>query len=307
MFDPAATARILVRRERGRLRARVARWTSSATGSAASRCRCRRGRGMCTRTCSPAKTAGRSSTPGSGFRTRRRPGRPSSSRRAAVSRPSSSRTSTPTTSEQRPTCTSSPARPSSRASSTTRSASSCGGTRCGRSGCSSGSGSTALRPRSPRSSSGRAPSTGRSSATSATRSSSTTGSTSTGGSSSRRPATPTGSSASSRDGVLVAADHLLGRITPTVGLWPASRPDPLGDYLAALDRTIELDPRIALPGHGDPIEDPAGRARELQAHHAERLERDRRGARRGATDGLRAVAQPLRRGSQPGGTPLRDR
>jgi glyoxylase-like metal-dependent hydrolase (beta-lactamase superfamily II) len=75
-----------------------------------------------------------------------------------------------------------------------------------------------------------------------------------------------------RDGVLVAADHLLGRITPTVGLWPASRPDPLGDYLAALDRTIELDPRIALPGHGDPIEDPAARAHELKAHHRARLE-----------------------------------
>lgn len=75
-----------------------------------------------------------------------------------------------------------------------------------------------------------------------------------------------------RDGVLVAADHLLGRITPTVGLWPASRPDPLGDYLAALDRTIELEPRIALPGHGDPIEDPAGRARELQEHHRVRLD-----------------------------------
>jgi glyoxylase-like metal-dependent hydrolase (beta-lactamase superfamily II) len=75
-----------------------------------------------------------------------------------------------------------------------------------------------------------------------------------------------------RDGVLVAADHLLGRITPTVGLWPASRPDPLGDYLAALARTIELEPRIALPGHGEPIEDPAGRARELQEHHRLRLE-----------------------------------
>jgi glyoxylase-like metal-dependent hydrolase (beta-lactamase superfamily II) len=74
-----------------------------------------------------------------------------------------------------------------------------------------------------------------------------------------------------RDGVLVAADHLLGRITPTVGLWPASRADPLGDYLAALDRTIELAPRIALPGHGEPIEDPVGRARELQAHHRGRL------------------------------------
>jgi glyoxylase-like metal-dependent hydrolase (beta-lactamase superfamily II) len=75
-----------------------------------------------------------------------------------------------------------------------------------------------------------------------------------------------------RDGVLIAADHLLGRITPTVGLWPASRPDPLGDYLAALDRTIELAPRIALPGHGEPIEDPAGRAREIREHHRERLE-----------------------------------
>jgi glyoxylase-like metal-dependent hydrolase (beta-lactamase superfamily II) len=75
-----------------------------------------------------------------------------------------------------------------------------------------------------------------------------------------------------KDGVLVAADHLLARITPTVGLWPASRPDPLADFLAALDRTIELDPRVALPGHGDVIEDPAGRARELQEHHRVRLE-----------------------------------
>jgi glyoxylase-like metal-dependent hydrolase (beta-lactamase superfamily II) len=75
-----------------------------------------------------------------------------------------------------------------------------------------------------------------------------------------------------KDGVLIAADHLLGRITPTVGLWPASRPDPLADFLAALDRTIELAPRVALPGHGDVIEDPAGRARELQEHHRVRLE-----------------------------------
>ena len=75
-----------------------------------------------------------------------------------------------------------------------------------------------------------------------------------------------------RDGVLIAADHLLGRITPTVGLWPASRADPLGDYLSALDLTIELAPRIALPGHGEPIADPTGRARELKEHHRVRLE-----------------------------------
>jgi glyoxylase-like metal-dependent hydrolase (beta-lactamase superfamily II) len=75
-----------------------------------------------------------------------------------------------------------------------------------------------------------------------------------------------------KDGVLIAADHLLSRITPTVGLWPASRPDPLADFLAALDRTIELAPRVALAGHGDVIADPAERAREIQEHHRVRLE-----------------------------------
>jgi glyoxylase-like metal-dependent hydrolase (beta-lactamase superfamily II) len=75
-----------------------------------------------------------------------------------------------------------------------------------------------------------------------------------------------------KDGVLIAADHLLDRITPTVGLWPASRPDPLADFLAALDRTIELAPRVAYAGHGDVIEDPSARARELKEHHRRRLE-----------------------------------
>ena len=66
------------------------------------------------------------------------------------------------------------------------------------------------------------------------------------------------------------ADHLLGRISPTVGL--AGQPaDPLGDFLESLERTIEPEPKIALPGHGDPIEDPVGRARELIEHHHERL------------------------------------
>lgn len=75
-----------------------------------------------------------------------------------------------------------------------------------------------------------------------------------------------------KDGILVAADHLLARITPTVGLWPASRADPLGDYLVALERTAELAPRVALPGHGDVLHDPSGRVRELQEHHRVRLE-----------------------------------
>jgi glyoxylase-like metal-dependent hydrolase (beta-lactamase superfamily II) len=75
-----------------------------------------------------------------------------------------------------------------------------------------------------------------------------------------------------RDGVLVAGDTLLGTISPNVGLYPDSRPDPLGDYLGSLERIIDLGPRVALPGHGEVIDDPAGRARELIAHHGVRLD-----------------------------------
>jgi glyoxylase-like metal-dependent hydrolase (beta-lactamase superfamily II) len=75
-----------------------------------------------------------------------------------------------------------------------------------------------------------------------------------------------------RDGVLIAGDHVLQPISPAIGLYPDSRPDPLGDYLASLQRTIELAPRIAYPGHGEPIHDPAGRASELIEHHRRRLD-----------------------------------
>jgi glyoxylase-like metal-dependent hydrolase (beta-lactamase superfamily II) len=78
-----------------------------------------------------------------------------------------------------------------------------------------------------------------------------------------------------RGGVLIAGDHLLDRISPAIGLYPESRPDPLGDYLASLERTIELAPRIVYPGHGDPIHDAAGRARELIDHHRRRLDQTR--------------------------------
>ena len=74
-----------------------------------------------------------------------------------------------------------------------------------------------------------------------------------------------------RDDVLVGGDTLLGTISPAVGLYPESRPDPLGDYLATLRRLIELAPTVVYPGHGEPVEDPSGRARELLEHHARRL------------------------------------
>ncbi len=75
-----------------------------------------------------------------------------------------------------------------------------------------------------------------------------------------------------RDGVLIAGDHVLNRITPAIGLFPASRPDPLGDYLHSLHKIIDRDPEIAYPGHGEPVERPAERAQEIIEHHRLRLE-----------------------------------
>jgi glyoxylase-like metal-dependent hydrolase (beta-lactamase superfamily II) len=75
-----------------------------------------------------------------------------------------------------------------------------------------------------------------------------------------------------RDGVLIAGDVILSGITPTIGLYPRSRPDPLGDYFATLDTLEGLGLRVAYSGHKDPVVDPAGRAREIRAHHLRRLD-----------------------------------
>jgi glyoxylase-like metal-dependent hydrolase (beta-lactamase superfamily II) len=75
-----------------------------------------------------------------------------------------------------------------------------------------------------------------------------------------------------RQGVLVCGDVLLADISPAIGLYPESRPDPLADYLRTLERIVELAPAVAYPGHGEPVREPAERARELADHHARRLE-----------------------------------
>jgi glyoxylase-like metal-dependent hydrolase (beta-lactamase superfamily II) len=74
------------------------------------------------------------------------------------------------------------------------------------------------------------------------------------------------------DGVLVAGDHVLPRITPNIGLYPNSRPNPLRDYFTSLAAVRDLPVRLALPGHGRPFADLAGRVDELRAHHEERAE-----------------------------------
>ena len=75
-----------------------------------------------------------------------------------------------------------------------------------------------------------------------------------------------------RDGVLVAGDTILGGITPHVGLYPGGLDDPLDDFARSLGRIEELRPALALPGHGPVLTDAAARAREILAHHGDRLD-----------------------------------
>ncbi len=72
------------------------------------------------------------------------------------------------------------------------------------------------------------------------------------------------------DGLFIAGDHILPSITPNIGLYPHSRPDPLRDYFASLARVRDLPARLILPGHRRPLSDIATRAEELRVHHEER-------------------------------------
>jgi len=71
---------------------------------------------------------------------------------------------------------------------------------------------------------------------------------------------------------LFAGDHVLPRITSNVGLYPYSRDDPLGDFLAALEKMKTLGVKHVLPAHGEPFDDCDGRVDEVIAHHAARLD-----------------------------------
>ncbi len=73
-------------------------------------------------------------------------------------------------------------------------------------------------------------------------------------------------------GILFAADHVLLKITPNIGLWPESLPHPLARYLKSLSGMRGMGVTLVLPGHGPVFHDLGGRIDELLRHHEERLE-----------------------------------
>lgn len=76
--------------------------------------------------------------------------------------------------------------------------------------------------------------------------------------------------------ILFAADHVLLKITPNVGSWPESEPNPLARYLKSIRNMRNLPADLVLPGHGPLFHDLRGRIDELLQHHEERLELMRR-------------------------------
>ncbi len=75
------------------------------------------------------------------------------------------------------------------------------------------------------------------------------------------------------DGTVLSGDALLPSYTPNVGGSDPRVEDPLGTYLDVLVDLVEADYDRAYPGHRDPIDDPAARAREIVEHHRDRARR----------------------------------
>lgn len=72
--------------------------------------------------------------------------------------------------------------------------------------------------------------------------------------------------------VLLTGDHVLPTVTPNVSLHPQQQGNPLGDYLASLERLIPLEVEKVLPAHEFSFTDLQGRLREIIDHHDTRLD-----------------------------------
>jgi glyoxylase-like metal-dependent hydrolase (beta-lactamase superfamily II) len=76
--------------------------------------------------------------------------------------------------------------------------------------------------------------------------------------------------ADARSGRILTGDHVLDPITPHVGIWIEHSGDPLGDYLASLEKIAAYGAAGALPAHGEPFADVGARARAIVAHTEQR-------------------------------------
>lgn len=95
------------------------------------------------------------------------------------------------------------------------------------------------------------------------------------------------------EGVVLSGDHVLPTITPHISGLVAGA-DPLSAFFDSLEKVAALDGvRLALPAHGHPFEDLAGRAKAIREHHEERLETLRAAAAELGTATVEQLSQRL--------------
>lgn len=71
--------------------------------------------------------------------------------------------------------------------------------------------------------------------------------------------------------LFIAGDHILADITPNIQCWRDTQ-NPLKYYLLSLDKVLDLEIALVLPGHRRLIKDHRARIEELKVHHRNRLQ-----------------------------------
>lgn len=72
--------------------------------------------------------------------------------------------------------------------------------------------------------------------------------------------------------VLLAGDHILGMVTPNVGLHPLLETNPMAGYLDSIRDLAAQDIALTLPGHGEPITDLGEKTAEITRRQLGRRE-----------------------------------
>ena len=101
-------------------------------------------------------------------------------------------------------------------------------------------------------------------------------------------------------GLLFAGDHVLPRITPSIGFEPVLSDNPLGAFMDSLILIRSRPDARLLPAHGADTPSAHARVDELIAHHGARLEETEKAIRGGAVTANEAALQLrwTRRGRQ---------
>ena len=71
--------------------------------------------------------------------------------------------------------------------------------------------------------------------------------------------------------LMLSGDHVLPRITPNIPFHPQAGANPLGDYLASLDKLEPYEVEEVLPAHEYRFDDLRTRLEELRQHHRDRF------------------------------------